>query len=81
MVFTAALFLAAGLGVLVGALTLGRFSIGFDDYTYGWPVTRHDNPMAYWIGMLVMVVWVVVFGLIVAANCGFHLSPSIFKFW
>jgi len=82
MVVVPALFLAVGVGVLVGALFLGKFSIGFDDDTSddrGWPVTRHGNPRVFWIGVLAMVVWVSVFGLIVAAHYGFPLPP-IFKF-
>ena len=82
MFATPAFFLAVGVAVLVGALVFGRFSIGFDDSTSsdsGWPITRRDNPRAFWIGILAIVAWVVAFGLIVAANSGFHLEPPNFK--
>ena len=75
-----ALFIAAvGLIVLLGALFVGKFNFGFDDFTGGWPVTRHDNPWGYWVGIVAMIALVLAIGSVVAANYGIDIELPKFK--
>ncbi len=66
--------------ILVVAVFRGKFDFGFgDDSTDGWPITRQDNPWAYWIGIAILLAVVIRVGLIVAANYGVHVALPQFK--
>jgi hypothetical protein len=72
-------FGVCGLFVLLGAFVFGKFNVGFDDFTEGWPVTRRDKPRWYWLAIATLIAILIFIGVIVAMNHGIDILPSAFK--